>query len=70
MWGPDFQARGMVASTTKMADTRNIAGARVGNMFVFFLIKKLFNYRIHYHCTNVNTKELKFLYPPPPQKKK
>ena len=42
MWGPDFQAGGTVASTTKVADTRNIAGAKVGNMLVFFLIKKLF----------------------------
>ena len=30
--GPDFQARGMVASTTKRADIRKRAAARVGNI--------------------------------------
>lgn len=38
--GPDFQAREMAASATKMADIRNTAGTR-GEIYVsFFLIKK------------------------------
>ena len=34
--GPDFQARGTAASTTRMADIRNTAGTRGGIYVSFF----------------------------------